>query len=68
MAAPLKNATRSTITTTMATPQQQEALHREGRLILALQAHKLGQIKTLEAAAKLYDMPPTTARRRAAGV
>jgi hypothetical protein len=52
----------------MATPQQQEALHREGRLILALQAHKQGQIATLEAAAKLYDVPPTTARRRAAGV
>ena len=52
----------------MATPQRQEALYKEGRLILALQAYKLGQIKTLEAAAKIYDVPPTTARRRAAGV
>jgi len=31
----------------MATPQQQEALHREGRLILALQAYKQGQTNPL---------------------
>ena len=68
MAAPSKIATRSTITTTMATPQQQKTLHREGRLILALQAYNLGQVKTLEAAAKSYDVLPTTARRRTAGV
>jgi len=52
----------------MATPQQQESVHREGRLTLALQAYEQGQIKTLKAAANLYNVPPTTARRRAAGI
>ena len=40
----------------MAMQQHQEALHKEGRLILALQAYKPGQIKTFEAAAKLYNV------------
>jgi hypothetical protein len=65
---PIKNATRSITTIAMAAPQLQEALQKEGRLLLALQAYKLGQIKTLEAAAKIYDVPPMTARRRAASV
>ena len=52
----------------MATPQQQEALHREGRLILALQAYKQGQTNSLNAAAVLYNVSETTARRRIAGI
>jgi hypothetical protein len=52
----------------MAALQLQEALQKEVRLLLALQAYKLGQIKTLEAAAKIYDVPSMTARRRAASV
>ena len=52
----------------MAIPQQQEALHREGRLILALQAHKQGQVATLKAATKLYNVPPITARQHTASV
>ena len=52
----------------MATPQQQEALYKEGRLVLALQAYKQGQIKSIEGAAKLYDVPLRTAQCRAAGV
>jgi len=52
----------------MATPQQQEALYREGRLILALQAYKQGETNSLNAAAVLYNVPETTARRRIAGI
>ena len=48
----------------MATLQQQEALHREGRLILALQAYKQGQTNSLNAAAVLYNVSETTARQR----
>ena len=50
----------------MAIPQQQESVHREGRLALALQSYKQGQIKTLKATAILYNVPPITARRRIA--
>ena len=52
----------------MATPPQQQSIHREGRLALALQAYNQGQIQTLRAAANTYDVPQTTARRRVAGV
>jgi hypothetical protein len=44
----------------MATPQQQEAIYQEGRITLAIQAYKLGQFQTPTAAAKSYDVPPTT--------
>ena len=50
MATPIKivqYATRYTITTSMATPQQQDALFREGRLSLAINAYKQGQFQAL---------------------
>ena len=46
----------------MATPQQQEAIYQEGRIALAIQAYKLGQFQALTAAAKSYNVPPTTLR------
>ena len=52
----------------MATPQQQEALFREGRLALAVQAYKQGQIPTLLAAANTYDVPRSTAQLRIKGI
>ena len=37
-------------TTIIVTPQQREALHRQGRVDLAIQAHKQGHIKSFRAA------------------
>ena len=37
-------------------------------MILALQAYKQGQTNSLNAAAVLYDVSETTARRRIAGI
>ena len=51
----------------MAAPQQQEALYRQGRVDLAVQAYNQGQFKSLRAAVLTYDAPRTTARRRIAG-
>src|SRR3954454_8151270 len=52
----------------MAAPQPQETLQKEGRLLLALQAYKTGQIKKLGTAAKTYDVSLMTARHHAAGI
>ena len=52
----------------MATPQQENPLFREGRLVLAINAYKQGQFKALQPATITYDMPQTTARRRIAGI
>ena len=52
----------------MATPQRQEALYRQGRVDLAVQAYKQGQFKSLRGATSTYDAPRTTARRRIAGI
>jgi len=52
----------------MATPQQQEDLFREGRLILAIDAYRQGQFEALQPATIMYNMPQTTARRRIAGI
>ena len=52
----------------MATPQQQDALFREGRLSLAINAYKQGQFQALQPATTTYDVPRTTARRRIAGI
>jgi uncharacterized protein YifN (PemK superfamily) len=71
MATPIKiaqHATRYTITTSMATPQQQDALFREGRLSLAINAYKQGQFQALQPTTTTYDVPRTTARRRIAGI
>ena len=52
----------------MATPQQQAALHKEGRLELAIQAYKQGHFQSYRVAAKTYDVDPKTLQRRLAGV
>ena len=51
----------------MATPQQENPLFQEGRLILAIEAHKRGQFTSFQSATTTYNVPRTTARRRAAG-
>ena len=51
----------------MATPQQQNPLFQEGRLVLAIKAYKEGQFPSFQSAITTYDIPRTTARRRAAG-
>jgi hypothetical protein len=54
----------STLTTQ--TPHQ-EALFREGRLELAINAYQKGQLKALRPATESYDVVRTTACRRIAG-
>lgn len=51
----------------MAPPKRQEALHREGRLELAVQAYKQGHFRSYRAAARAYDVPRDTLQRRIAG-
>ena len=51
----------------MATPQQQEAIYQEGRIALAIQAYKPDQFQTPTAAAKSYNVPPTTLHDRLKG-
>jgi len=41
--------------------------HKEGRITLALQAHKDGYFTSLQAAAKAYDIPAFTLRYRVNG-
>ena len=50
----------------MVPPQRQEALHREGRLELAVQAYKNGDFQSYRAAAQAYDVPRDTLQRRIA--
>jgi hypothetical protein len=45
----------------------QKSAEREGRILLALQALKNGQIKSLHAAAKLYEIPYATLHNRSTG-
>ena len=52
----------------MAAPQQQQTLFREGRLTLAIQAYKQGQIPSLRTATSLYDVPRSTAQQRIKGI
>jgi len=42
---------------TMAKPQRQAAIQKEGRIELALQAYQQNQFSTPTAAAKVYDVP-----------
>ena len=44
-----------------------QSLHQEGRILLAIQAIKRGQIRSILAAAKLYDVHYTTLRARLKG-
>jgi hypothetical protein len=46
----------------------QKAANQEGKVLLALEDIKKGQIKSLRAAAKLYEIPFSTLQERAAGV
>lgn len=52
----------------MATTQRQIALNQEGRLKLAIQDYQQGKFQTLITAAKAYDVPRTTLRRRINGI
>ena len=52
----------------MPTPQQQEALFKEGRIDLAIQAHKQGQFWSFRAATTTYDVPRSTARLHVKGI
>ena len=52
----------------MALPNQALSSHQEGRILLALQALKLGQFKSIQAAATAYDVPPSTLRDRFHGM
>ena len=52
----------------MSTATQQEALHQEGRLMLAAQAYKRGDFQSYTAAANAYDVPRSTLHTRVTGV
>ena len=52
----------------MAIPQQQEALFKEGRIDLAINAHKQGQFTSFRAATSTYDVPRSTAQLRVKGI
>ena len=52
----------------MAEPQQQQTLFREGRLTLAIQAYKQGQIPGLRTVTSLYDVPRSIAQQRIKGI
>jgi hypothetical protein len=52
----------------MTAPQQQEALFREGRIALGVQAYELGQVPSLRSVEKIYDVPRKTVKRRISGI
>ena len=52
----------------MAVPQQQEALFREGRVDLGVQAYKLGQITSLRSVERVYNVSRKTVKQRASGI
>ena len=49
-------------------PQQQEALYREGRIALAVHAHKQDKSTSLRKITSMYDVPRSTARLRVKGI
>ena len=51
----------------MATPLSQLALHKEGRLELAVQAYKKGHFSSYTAAVNAYDVVWSTLQRRIDG-
>ena len=63
-----KDATRYLTITSMTTPQQETLLFQEGRLILALNAHKQGQFLSFQSAVKTYNVPRTIAQQRDKGI
>lgn len=50
------------------TESSQKSANQEGRILLALDDIKYGRIKSISAAAKLYDIPRSTLQTRANGV
>jgi hypothetical protein len=52
----------------MATPDQQAALRKEGRLELAIQAYQRGEIQSYTNAATTYDVSRCTIQRRISGI
>ncbi len=52
----------------MSQPIQSISSSQEGRILLAIQAFKQGQFKSMRAAATSYDIPPDTFRRRVQGI
>jgi hypothetical protein len=52
----------------MPPPQQQEVLFKEGRIDLAIQAHKQGQITSFRKATGTYDVPRSTAQQCVKGI
>jgi hypothetical protein len=52
----------------MPTPQQQEALYQEGRIELAINAHKQDKSTSFRVIANAYDVPRSTAQDRARGM
>jgi hypothetical protein len=52
----------------MARPNTTQLAQKEGRIVLAAQAFKQGQFRSLRAAASAYDVPESTLRGRVNGV
>jgi hypothetical protein len=52
----------------MAPPHQALPSNQEGRILLAIQALKLGQLQSIRAAAKAYDVPYSTLSTRLHGI
>jgi Tc5 transposase DNA-binding domain/helix-turn-helix, Psq domain len=51
----------------MAPPKKPKSAHQEGRILLAKEAVKQGQIQSIRAAAESYDVPETTLGDRIRG-
>lgn len=51
----------------MATPQQENPLFHEGRILLSINAYKKGQFTSFQKATDTYNVLRTTAQRRAKG-
>jgi formiminotetrahydrofolate cyclodeaminase len=52
----------------MPTLQQQEALYQEGRIELAINAHKQDKSMSFRTITSAYDVPQSTAQDRAKGI
>jgi hypothetical protein len=52
----------------MPTPQQQEALYREGRIELAIKAHKQDKSTSFRKVTGLFDVPRSAAQLRVKGI
>ena len=52
----------------MPTPQQQEALYREGRIVLAVYAHTQDKSTSFRKLTSLYGVPQSTTQGRAKGI